>query len=566
MDVMQHNLSEQASDELWELASRYCNDSLDAAGVARLETLLADDPQTRSFFGVYASMHAELTWRFRCGAADASEISEIEALDFPAVEPGDRPIISIFPTPPLSTIHYPLSTDFVGGPVFSYMVATVVLCLMLLGAWAHKITHVGQMVAHDNANPPIHSADGTQFAVVGRVTGMKDCRWVDDNDGTMLGAAVSLNRKYALSSGLLEITYLGGARVTLEGPCEYTADTEAGGFLRVGKLVARVEKKVASGQWLVASKERPETRDRGVKSESLAASHQPPATNNSPLFAIRTPTAVVTDLGTEFGVEVDASGDCWTYVFQGKVELKLTNAGENHRPVRLGENDSVRVIGRNRKVEVTHAQSPTRKFERSIPKRVRLELHNTGVGLQEGDADAHWHIIAMSGDPDFKPRQAVVTATPPYDRWLWNQPRRGQWVSLSNGPDDIPSGTYTFRTTFQLGKDGLNATAISGSFWADNHVDAIRINGRAIQVKEHGYNIPFNEPTPFVIEEGFVEGENTLEFDVFNGGGDNAFPDAPNPMGLRVEMYGVLGDFRKSIGVNQPSRTERNDSRKEVAP
>lgn len=518
MNAMQHNLSEQANDELWELASRYCNDSLDAAGVARLETLLVDDPQARSFLGVYASMHAELTWRFRGGE---TEVSEIDALDFSAVEPTDRPIATF---PSLSPVTSSLSPSFVGGPVFSYMVATVVLCMMLLGAWAYKVSRVDHFPG-DTAQTPIIRSQPT-LIIVGRITGTKDCVWSDTDTSTILGAYVSFDREFSLSSGLLEITYISGAQVILEGPCNYTVDSETGGYLGLGKLMAKV------------------------------------ATNPVPLFVIKTPSALVTDLGTEFGVEVDVSGDCWTHVFQGKVELKLTNAGENHRPVCLEKNDSARVIKETRKVEVTRGQPSPCEFVRSVPKRVRLKLHNTGIGAKEGEADPHWQIIAISDVPDFKPRQAVVTATPPYNRWLWNAPRRGQWISLKDGPADVPSGTYTFRTTFQLSKDGLNAAAISGSFWADNHVEAIRINGRSVKVSEHGYNVPFVEPVRFVVNEGFVEGENVLEFDVLNGGGDNAFPDMPNPMGLRVEMKSVVRNSVKTGNIEQPSQPPNNIQQK----
>ena len=102
------------------------------------------------------------------------------------------------------------------------------------------------------------------------------------------------------ASGLMEITYTSGARVILEGPCAYTVDSSDGGYLAMGKLTARVEKKVASGQWLVAGKrgrgERGEGRgNEGVAGsqpretaggdfapKSLATSHQPLATGPAP--------------------------------------------------------------------------------------------------------------------------------------------------------------------------------------------------------------------------------------------------------------------------------------------
>ena len=63
---------------------------------------------------------------------------------------------------------------------------------------------------------------------------------------------VSLGDKFALASGLMEITYDTGAKVILQGPVTYEVESASGGFLSLGKLTARLEKKVASGQWPVA--------------------------------------------------------------------------------------------------------------------------------------------------------------------------------------------------------------------------------------------------------------------------------------------------------------------------
>ena len=136
--------------------------------------------------------------------------------------------------------------------MFSYMVASVILCMMLLGGWVYKVSHV--------SNLPGDMADNSQNrqpytpVFIGQITGMKDCRWGKDEPGTVIGASVPLGRKYAIKSGLMQITYKTGANVILEGSCVFKADSDAGGYLAIGKLTARLEKKVASGQWSVARK------------------------------------------------------------------------------------------------------------------------------------------------------------------------------------------------------------------------------------------------------------------------------------------------------------------------
>ena len=113
---------------------------------------------------------------------------------------------------------------------------------------------------------------------------------------------------------MVEIEYDSGTRVVLEGPAEYrvgikVAGTKAqrekgfnSGYLRVGKLVARVEKTKAKG------------------------------------FFVETPSgARVEDLGTEFGVEVKRSraveclsGMTWSTGWEG-IPLKSPNRKKSLR-------------------------------------------------------------------------------------------------------------------------------------------------------------------------------------------------------------------------------------------
>ena len=111
----------------------------------------------------------------------------------------------------------------------------------------------------------------------------------------------------------MEITYQSGAKVILQGPCTYEVDSAAGGFLSLGKLTARVERSEA------------EARVRNQKSRNPKSPNLPLSTLHSPLFSVRTPTAVVTDLGTEFGVEVNEQGEVAAHVLQGKIEVRPTS-------------------------------------------------------------------------------------------------------------------------------------------------------------------------------------------------------------------------------------------------
>jgi hypothetical protein len=238
--------------------------------------------------------------------------------------------------------------------------------------------------------------------VVGRITGMVDCRWKEGTADrgqaaecrTLPSPLIRLGDKFALASGLMEITYDTGAKVILQGPVIYEVDSINGGFLSVGTLTARVEKRaegggrmaeeVAGGPWSVAGK----SEIKNLKSEMvdsppfalrLPSSSNPQSlipnpslsTIHYPLFTIKTPTATVTDLGTEFGVDVDQTGNTTSHVFCGFVRVQAVADGDKAQDDSqlLHENQSARVEkrGNHRTIVVISSAKPV-GFVREIPK------------------------------------------------------------------------------------------------------------------------------------------------------------------------------------------------------
>ena len=261
---------------------------------------------------------------------------------------------------------------------------------------------------------------------------------------------VPLGAKFNVTSGLMEITYDKGARVILQGPCTYEVESARGGFLSRGKLTARVEKRaesggrraegeVGSGQWAVGSKSeirnpkseslfppsalRPPPSDQGSQGErtaNLSASSQrqgEPTTslalrplsgkseirnpkseisnpqslipNPRPLFSVRTPTALVTDLGTEFGVQVDPSGDSTAYVFQGKVEMRPAGGSNGPRhSVQLLANQSARTERGTGRIAIVLGQpGQLSQFLRQLPEGepIRSVRHAPAASYQVTD-------------------------------------------------------------------------------------------------------------------------------------------------------------------------------------
>jgi hypothetical protein len=397
--------------ELDLLLERLCDGLLDRDGGRRLLQLLDESEVCRSRYLETLELHAAL---WTAGSRTiATPVLPSSASSSP-LSPSPSPLVS-FPS---------LSGNVLQGWPLAYLVATVVLGIgLLIGA----ITHVsqperivrqhlpsifGRGAGGDGNLLPSPSgrgaggegnllpspsgrgaggegnllpspsgrgaggegsvADAARPPVVGQITGMADCQWMEGPKSEIrnLKSPIHLGDRVALRSGLLEITYNTGPNVILQGPATYTVESPAGGFLSVGKLTARVEKKVASGQWLVASKsEISNTQSPIPNPSSLSTIHYP-------LFTIKTPTATVTDLGTEFGVEVVRSGETTSHVFRGSIRVQRASAdGKVEANGRiLGENETVRVEGSPdyRQIVALRAFAPSH-FVREIPKR-RLKV------------------------------------------------------------------------------------------------------------------------------------------------------------------------------------------------
>ncbi len=275
-----------ADSELVRLVELMCDGAISPAERDRLESLLENDRDAKLFYIAYLDLHAQMQWMMReeCvdeggsgvrgqgaegvasgqwlvaseeesgirgqGSDTANQKSEIR--NQKSLAPNLPPPVSIVLddsslSAPLSSLPFYISHPF----VFSNLFALLVIGIGALGAWFYQvdIPHpVAQSGGSSVTKNRLPEAEKIEF--VGRVTGMVDVKWADINTSTETGNGVPLGRKYALSSGLMEITYHTGAKVILQGPVAYEVTSRDGGYLAVGKLTARLEKKLSaiSGQ------------------------------------------------------------------------------------------------------------------------------------------------------------------------------------------------------------------------------------------------------------------------------------------------------------------------------
>jgi ferric-dicitrate binding protein FerR (iron transport regulator) len=127
-------------------------------------------------------------------------------------------------------------------------------------------------------------------AYLGRTS---NCVWESEQfaEGTQLHVGSQLR----LSAGMADVIFENGARVKVRGPCALFMDDAQACSLRYGSASVNVPDSAFG-------------------------------------FKVVTPSGIIVDLGTEFGVDVDRQGDSEVHVFQGQVVFQpLTERGDHYK-------------------------------------------------------------------------------------------------------------------------------------------------------------------------------------------------------------------------------------------
>ncbi len=127
------------------------------------------------------------------------------------------------------------------------------------------------------------------------VAGSADALFDSGNLDASRGASVATGKRFSLAGGCLELRFGGGADVVIQGPATFSVTSSVAMALTSGRLRA-----TASG-----------------------AAHG---------FVVDTPGTRVTDLGTEFGVNVTSAGATEVHVFQGQVSVTENRRADASSP------------------------------------------------------------------------------------------------------------------------------------------------------------------------------------------------------------------------------------------
>ena len=150
----------------------------------------------------------------------------------------------------------------------------------------------------------VTTATPTQSATIATLGDDRGCIWegeINARDNNRLAPGL-----LELKSGVAVIEFDGGARLALQGPAALELLDPKSALLERGEATVRCEEGLYS-------------------------------------FSLLTPTSIVVDIGTEFGVAVEEDGASEIHVLDGEVEVTETSRGDQHHNYLLSEGNSLRM-------------------------------------------------------------------------------------------------------------------------------------------------------------------------------------------------------------------------------
>ncbi len=226
-------------------------------------------------------------------------------------------------------------------------VAAVVLLAVTIGYLASS-QKANPTVADLSITPDAQSSESdSSIAIVeepvgprvATVTATRNCRWANPTLSVGYGTELFAGQTLELQAGIAEISFQDGGRIILEGPASLDLDTEAESVLHRGRLAASLP--AGCGKIPV----------RTPRLAVLPASHQDLSNSNSDV---------------QFGLSADISGAEEVHVFSGQLETYLRGVEGHHRSnaIKLVSQEAARLRPASTTVAKFYADDD--KFVRSI--------------------------------------------------------------------------------------------------------------------------------------------------------------------------------------------------------
>lgn len=260
--------------EIEELLAASGEGELEAKQISRLLELMSDDQELVHRFGSAVTMERLLSLALSKDARKHFANDTIQRISF---QQGERS-----------------REDFASaviGKLKRKKRAWVVRRMGILAAAAAVVFSLFLILKESPGEP----ASPVVAKIVGSETG--DRRVVGDPD-------LSIGKRILIDGGLLEVEFLTGVKVVLNGPVDFEITGVNSGYLHHGRLVAEIVDEQGKG------------------------------------FTVDGPNGRLIDLGTKFGVSVDGKGEMEVHVIEGIVDA-LPKVGEK---MRLRENEAMRLM------------------------------------------------------------------------------------------------------------------------------------------------------------------------------------------------------------------------------
>jgi hypothetical protein len=255
--------------ELFELLAR--QEEGDALAYGRLCDLLRTNSEARKYYLAQMQLTAHLCWTIGQVDADISRTSQRSA-----TRANTRTVVMAGLTSTWSKLTTPARVLALGIPALLF---TYFALLMLSVIWDR---------AHPSSTDYRLASRHSDERTAATITNEFDARWSADDSARSQRSSVQVAEQLEIDSGIVELKLTQGVNLSVQGPAQWSIDGDNAVSLKQGTLVAQVPGQAVG-------------------------------------FTVATPTAKIVDLGTEFGVEVDTTGQTNVQVLKGAVNVDYSS-------------------------------------------------------------------------------------------------------------------------------------------------------------------------------------------------------------------------------------------------
>jgi hypothetical protein len=276
-------VTRHSNEELHRMLGDFCHGTLAEADGARLDALLANDGEARQRYNNYMFLHAELyTQHANMGCESLAMKIAVGEADLAC-----------------ASFRVPRSARF------NWLaIAAAIVGVAAGSSWLTYLATQAAIPAEQLADAPAGGVD--RSVAVAKITATRNCLWDGSSEDLGFGSTLFAGQRLDLVAGLVEVTFIDGAQVVLEGPAKFDVKATDLAQLHEGRIAAVV----------------PE-RARG--------------------FEVAANGLNVVDLGTEFGMLAEGD-DTEVHVFRGLVMAHLLDAdGQQVRTVELNTSQAARI-------------------------------------------------------------------------------------------------------------------------------------------------------------------------------------------------------------------------------